>query len=173
MSRTERLCAAISAWSVFAVRANGDKDARMQWWLAKAGRRRAGQVLALIYAFCVFASNLAVASPHCLLTEGNDQVSVHGHVVGVSHSSDASGSVKIAMKVASSDHMVPNVRSNHPATTKSPQGTTCCVATSVPGLPAESIEILPPRTHLSEYLPRPNRSLADRTSVQHYRPPIS
>lgn len=142
-------------------------------WLAKAGRRRAGQVLALIYAFCVFAPNLAVASPHCLLTEGNDQVSVHDHIVGVSHSSDTSESVKVAMKVASSDHMVPNVRSNHPATTKAPQGATCCVATSVPGLPAGSIEILMPRTRLSEYLPGAYRRLADRTPARHYRPPIS
>src|SRR5205807_5764789 len=53
-------------------------------------------------------------SPHCLLTEGNDQVSVRDHVVGVSHSSDASESVRAAMTVASSDHMVPDARSNHP-----------------------------------------------------------
>ena len=141
-------------------------------WLAKAGRRRAGQVLALIYAFCLFAPNVAVASPHCLLTEGNDQVSVHDHVVGVSHSSDASESVRVAMTVASSDHMVPDARSNHPATTKAPQSATCCVAT-VLGLPAGSIEILTPRMQLSEYLSGAYRRLADRTPARHYRPPIS
>lgn len=98
---------------------------------------------------------------------------MHDHVVSIFHSSDAGESVKAAVKVASSDHMAPNVSSSHPATTKAPQGATCCVATSVLGLPAGAIEILTPRTRLSEYLPGAYRRLADRTPARHYRPPIS
>lgn len=142
-------------------------------WLTKAGRRRAGHVLALIYAFCSFAPSLALASSHCLAGENREQMLVRAHDHGASHVHDAASGMKLAMQAASTGHEVLDVRTDQPPPAKIPQGATCCSLISVPGLPAGSAENLELRSQRSLYLPGSYRRLADSAPPRHYRPPIS
>ena len=156
---------------LLSVRLNGGRDRYMLSWLSKAGRRRAGHVLALIYALCAFAPSLALASSGCLTRGSHGQgISVHDHDHGVFYLHETAAGVNGAAHTASAGD---NVRADQPQPAKAPQGATCCTLISVPGLPAGAAEIFEPTSQSSSYLPEAFLRLRDNAPPRHYRPPIS
>ena len=140
-------------------------------WLTNAGRRRAGYVLALVYAFCAFAPSLAVASSHCSPRDSHEQgVVVHNHEHGDAYHHVAASGASVVTDDASADN---NGRVDQDQPAKAPRGATCCSLISVPGLPAGSAEILTPTPQRSSYLPEAYLRLRDIAPPRHYRPPIS
>ena len=153
------------------LRANDGRDGYMLSWLTNAGRRRAGHVLALMYAFCAFAPSLALASSYCLARDSHAQSTVvHDHNHGAFYLHEADAGVNVATHDASANH---DGRADQPQPAKVPRGATCCGLISVPGLPAGSAEILEPTSQRSSYLPEAFLRLRDNAPPRHYRPPIS
>lgn len=145
----------------------------MLLWLTNAGWRRAGYVVALIYAICALAPSVALASSHCLVDENHGEVALHGHSGGLSQIHDAAEHMSAQAQAASADHAAPHEPSDLPATAKIPHGATCCGSVSVPSLPLGTVELLEPLSQRSSYLPEAFSHLSDSEPPTLYRPPIS
>jgi hypothetical protein len=154
--------------------------------LTKAGRLRAGLLVALVYVLCVLAPTLSFALPgsHAVspcLTD-TDHVpgvlhihakvppaqhlhadkSMHDHAMAHSHASDGVASIK-----------APGPGEQKPSKGAHSSDGECCGLLCVSALPASLVEIVPPSVPTASHEVEGYIEVADKGPSRLYRPPIA
>lgn len=154
--------------------------------LTKAGRIKAGRLLALVYMFCVLTPSLAFAfsdgplAAPCLteneqgfgIFQVHEERAVHSHLDGHAHHH---ADVAVSSLSDAREHFVTGSAPNGtgPAEHHQKSGGTCCGMVCVTALPAFIIDLSVPSAPASRCAAETYRRLADDPLPTPYRPPNS
>jgi hypothetical protein len=155
--------------------------------LTKAGRLRAGRLVALVYMLCVLAPTLSFALPGSqavspCFTDGNhvpgmmhvpaEAPAAHLHADGhlpdpaLAHSHGSSSDGVASIKTSAAPEQTPS-RGSHSSDGQ------CCGLMCLSALPAVLVEIVTPSVPTASPEVEGYREVADNGPSSHYRPPIA